>query len=391
MYCEECGKKIDLDSKFCENCGTEVKRKQKKILMTTKHPLETKILITLIIISIFGFIFYQELKYFNSPENAINSYLKDCKNQNYDRILENLNISNSEFTSKEMLQKRHINKEEVKINDFKIIGCNYEGDKKTAKCEITYTTDKNSINSTKIYQLKRKESKRLLLFADWEIENQDIEIINDWTLYLPKDASAQLEQIKLDQYRDEQKDKTGYDAYIIPSIFKGNYNLDLKTQNGITLNTIIKVNSSSYTYQFNLKDISEDMKSSLKNLAIETINTFYEGVINNRKKEDLKCNYDIEKILNTYDELKEDIESDIKLKKFEIKNLKITDLNMNEEGNLFVTYQMSYQYEFDYNDKNTTKNHKGESNDTFYITIKNTDLKEIEKIDSLVSYFSKKY
>ena len=52
---------------------------------------------------------------------------------------------------------------------------------------------------------------------------------------------------------------------------------------------------------------------------------------------------------------------------------------------------MNYQYKFDYKIKEETKSHFGESNDTFYITVKNTDLNEIEKIDSLVSYFSKKH
>lgn len=387
MYCEHCGKKLDEDSKYCEFCGEKIilKKEEKQ---KEKNPNETKILLIMIIIAIFGFIFYQELKYFNSPENAINNFLKDYKNQNYSAILENLNIEDSEFTSSEILK----NKEEdlANITEFKVIKCSYNNNSE-ALCEVSYKTSKNDRETLKTYQLKKKEAKRLGIFTEWIIENQDIEILSNWTLFLPKDSIALLEGIELKKYRSEEHDKTGYDAYTIPNILKAKYQLTLTTNSGISLSSTIKVNTNSYTYQFNLNDISEEMKQSILNLGKSTIQTFYEGIILGKKKEELESTYDINKILPTYDTLKNEIESDLKLKEFNILNLKITNLELQEEGKLHITYQMNYQYKFDYKIKEETKSHFGESNDTFYITVKNTDLNEIEKIDSLVSYFSKKH
>lgn len=390
MYCEHCGKKIDEDSKFCEFCGTKLTKEEpkKEKFQKEKNPNETKILIVIMLIAIFGFIFYQELKYFNSPENAINSFLKDYKNKNYDSILENLNIESTPFTNAEILKT--INKDLLNINDFKIIECKSDNSD-TAKCEISYRTNKNGMDSSKTYRLRKKEEKRLGIFTEWIIENQDIEIQNDWVLFLPKDSTGALEGINLFDYRSIENDKNGYDAYKIPIIFKGNYNLEMTTNSGITLKSTVKVNGSNYTYQFNLKDISDEMRNSIKNLGSETIETFYQGIISKKKKEELESNYDISKILSDYETLKAEIESDITLKEFKIIEIKITGLELKEDGKLFITYQMNYQYTFDYNSKEGTKSHSGESNDTFYITTKNTDLKEIEEIDSLVSYFSKKY
>ena len=64
---------------------------------------------------------------------------------------------------------------------------------------------------------------------------------------------------------------------------------------------------------------------------------------------------------------------------------------MDAEGKIIVTFQMNYSYQFEYFIDKEKKTHEGNSNDIFYLTFKNTELKEIEKIDSLVSYFSKKY
>lgn len=391
MFCEYCGKKIDYDSKFCEHCGNAILNDETKQIKTHKNPNETKILLVIILICVFGFIFYQELKYFNSPESAMNNYLKDYKDLNYDSILESLNIELNDFISPEFLKKRALNDGDAKINDFKVLGCSYNSSDSSAKCEVTYTTEKNGISTTKTYKLKRKEQKRLFLFADWIVENQDIEMLQNWMLYLPKDSKGTLEDISLESYRDEENDKTGYDAYLIPNIFKGKYNLFITTNTGLTLSTVVKVSSSSYTYHFTLKDISEDLKVEIQNIGKEIIDIFYQGIILNQVKGELVSNYEIQKILDSYEVLKKEIQTDITLKKFQVEHIKITNLDMDENGKILVTYQMQYHYEFQYKDKNEVKTHEGKSNDTFYVTIKNTDLKEIEKIDSLVSYFSKKY
>ncbi|MCI8575651.1 MAG: zinc-ribbon domain-containing protein [Bacilli bacterium] len=388
MYCEFCGKKIDEDAKFCEHCGKKITTHN--IVTKEKNPNETKILLIIIFMSIFGFLFYQELKYFNSPESAINHYLKNLKNQNFENILNNLNIAPNDFNTKEMLKKQTDLNENIFIKDFKILQCTYENEKK-AKCEINYTTQKNGINTNKTYFLKKNENKRLFLFTDWIIENQDFELIDDWTLYLPKDATGELEGTDLKKYRNQEKDKPGYDAYSIQHLLKGKYNLAVTMNTGISLNKVIKITSNTFTYEFTLKDISEEMNAKIISLGKDIVDMFYQGIIENKRKEELSSNYEISNLLNIYEELKKDIEKNIILKKFDINNLKITHIDMDEEGRIIVTYQMNYHYEFDYINDNEKKTHEGQSNDTFYITIKNTELKNIEKIDSLVSYFSKKY
>jgi predicted nucleic acid-binding Zn ribbon protein len=51
MYCENCGKRIDINSKFCNRCGAEVKAK--KISNDLINPLFYVLLISLIAFAVF--------------------------------------------------------------------------------------------------------------------------------------------------------------------------------------------------------------------------------------------------------------------------------------------------------------------------------------------------
>lgn len=393
LYCEHCGKKIDQDSIYCTYCGKKVKNTKEKNEKKTKNDPkpESKILLTILLLSIFGFVFYHELTYFNSPENAIHQYLKDWKNKNYDALLNTLNIENAEFTSQAIFTKALQEKKEFQIIDYQIQSCEESETKKEAECRITYQTDSNGITYQKTYQLERQEKNRLWIFAEWKVKNTDFEVLEDWTLYLPKDSQGTLEQINLIDYRNTEKDKNGFDAYTIDRILKGNYELNLKLNTGITLNSSIKIASKEYTYQFNIQDISTEYQDELKKIGEELILEIYTGIIEKKEFDQLTTNYEISNIKTTYEKIKKEINTKITLNKFSINELKITNIKMSENGNLILTYQMNYQYAFKYMNNQKEMTHNGESNDTFYITMKDANLNEVEKIESLVTYFSKKY
>ena len=52
---------------------------------------------------------------------------------------------------------------------------------------------------------------------------------------------------------------------------------------------------------------------------------------------------------------------------------------------------MDYEYELNIQTNGKNETHQGKSSDVFYMTVKDIELNEIENIDSLVTYFSKKY
>lgn len=383
MYCENCGKKIDTDSNYCEHCGIKLVKES-----TTKK--ENKILLIIGLLIIFGAIFIWELKYFNSPNNAINSYLKNWTNQNYDIIKETLKLEESKFTTNEMFQKVFQNKEEFSIKEFHVEECKYNKSKKSATCNISYKTAKNGLSYQKTYNLTREDQNRLLIFANWKIENESFKTINNWILYIPADATAKLENIDLAEYRTPEKDKQGFDAYQIPQIFEGTYHLSLKMNTGMNLEKAINITKKEYTYQFNIQDVSLEFQESVKLLGTNLIETIYNGIANKKNIEELETTYDLTPITETYKTLQKELEK-ASLTSLKVKEMKVSGIDMSDDGKVFITYQMNYEYDIKYTKNEKELTHHGESNDTFYVTVKNIELKEIEKLDSLVTYFSKKY
>lgn len=388
MYCEDCGKKIDCDSVYCEYCGHKVG--EEEIYHPKKRSKENKILWIVLLFVCFGFLFFWELKYFNSAENAMQNYLKNWETKNYDVILTKLQIDKNEFISVDTFQKAFEKEPEFQLTDFQVTNCTYQNNGKSAICYVSYQTSKNGPYVETVFQLERKAKNRMLLFADWTIQDTKFSTIKDWKLYLPSDSQGSIMGINLEEYRYPNDDKTGYDCYRIPEIFAGNYSLQMTLKNGMEISKEIMVSNRDYTYQFHVQDISDDFKGQLEGLGTSIIETIYQGISSKTPFEDLKSSYDISELSKSYETLLEETkESD--LTNFKVMEMNITGIELNEEGKLYLSYQMSYEYDLVYLKDEKEVKHHGKSNDTFYVTISSLELKEIEKIDSLVTYFSKKY
>lgn len=384
MFCEDCGKKIDQDSVFCEYCGSKVKKISSII---TK---ENKVILILLVFIFFVFLFLWELKCFNSPDNAMNHYLKNWKNHNYDVLIQDLGVEDGPFTTTELFQKAFSKKEEFSIYDFQIRECFYGINKESATCQISYQKNKNGFNYEKTYYLKRNKKNKLFLFADWVIEEHSFQTLKDYVLFLPSNSTATLENIDMSDYRSIDKDKTGYDAYTIPQIFEGTYLLHLKMSNGIDLEKEININKQEYTYQFNIQDISRDYQEQVKSLGVEVIETLYNGVAKGKKFEEITCKRNISSLKGIYENLQKSLSKSF-LTSLKVLDMKVTKFEINKDGKIFISFQMDYEYELNIQTNGKNETHQGKSSDVFYMTVKDIELNEIENIDSLVTYFSKKY
>lgn len=389
MYCEECGKKIDSDAIYCEHCGHKISNDE----ISLKPPIskkESKYLFLILIFVLFGFLFFQELKYFNSPENAIRNYMKSWKSKNYDVILSKLNIEASRFVSVESFQKAFQNEDEFKVVDFQIDSCDYQNNENEAICYVRYQTIKNGPFIETSYKLVKNASNRMVIFADWKVQDDTFHTVKDWNIYLPENSKGNLSGIDLSEYRFSSNDKTGYDCYKIPIIFAGEYFLQLSISNGITVNKTISVSNNEYTYRFHLEDISEEFKKHLTDLGISLVETIYQGISKKLVFGDLKVDYNISNLKSYYEELLHDTK-DVGLVNFSVKEMRVSDIELKEDGKLYLSYQMNYEYDLNKSDGEKTFAHHGASNDTFYVTVTNMELSEIEKVDSLVTYFSRKH
>lgn len=378
MYCEHCGKKIDIDSRFCEYCGARVKDIQNE--NDVKHvSKESKTVFFFVLFIGFILLFLFELRYFNSPNNAMQNYLKAWENENYDVILDSLMMEESKFITKDVFLSVFENAKEKDLKKFQVSTCDYENNKREATCSVSFVL-KNGNSYEKMYHLKKEENHKMILFTNWKVENDDIEVIQDFLLYLPNATKGTLMNEPLEEYRYVDGDKSGYDCYKIPSLLKANYRLEVDMM-GTTIQKDIFIKRKEYTFAFDNHDLTEESKKKLLLLGKDIVTSFYNSAIGQAESVE-SSDYNFSLTDEIYQKFKHDIASS-GLTKFEVNEIKVMHISMKEDGKVVISFQMNYGYTLN-------NNKKGTSNDTFSITFQNIDLKIIESIDSLVTYFSRK-
>ena len=95
---------------------------------------------------------------------------------------------------------------------------------------------------------------------------------------------------------------------------------------------------------------------------------------------------------DAYEDLKDDISSDITLTKVEFKDVTLSSISINGNGNLYVSAKVTYDYSLTYQSGEETKTHDSNDYDYVYLTFDYAD-DTFKLIDasSLNTYFSKYY
>ncbi len=360
MYCIYCGKKIKEEDRYCKYCGKKVKKE------TFLNSKEMKIGLLLVGIACILTITVQVVKTLTSPNYVSYVYMKNIQKKNYKALLKNTNQTT--FVNEKTLESLIENDEDYQIKDFQVDSCEMNEE---PTCKITILTKKKG-TITKRLHLQGK--KLFNLIKTYQIKDE-WKTKEDWYLYLPENSEAYLDGISLDSYKTDENQKEHFDGYKIPSILEGTHELDL-TWNTMTLHREIHIEANAYTYNLEKNDLEENMNQLLIQKSIHTIELLYQSIEEKKSFEEIP---NIENDLKeTYQKLQQkDVE---KITNYQIANANILGMQV-ENGEILITMQLTYQYEI--------KEAKKEKNDTCFITFDNT-LKNIKKIDSLVTYFSEK-
>ena len=177
--------------------------------------------------------------------------------------------------------------------------------------------------------------------------------------------------------------------YVIPAIFKGDYDVEITLKNGLVMNGKVNIGNSSFKVDdliLNDKDIDE-----LKSVIEKKINNLYEAAINSKKFDDIKKDYeykdsDLSDLEEAYNKFVLFINNsglrEYKLKEFEIDKIDVTD-----EGYLYITVKADYDYKVKayLSDDELSK----DASDTIYLTFDYKDDFKLIDFSSLDSTFSR--
>ena len=395
MFCGECGAKLKKNARFCGECGAKVSEASEKqeekptkvVHKTEKKPMSTskKVLIIVVLLLIVGGIIgYNVMASKLGPEGVAKSYIEALKTNNAGEIYESLGLDgDTTFASKEMFQDGNL----------------------AATVQFKVTRKDSSEEETVNVNVVKKSDKKFLIFDEWEVTKDSVsalgvDLVENYQVRVPKNAKVTINDIELEQkylnadYSDEEED-----VYVIPQIFEMTATIKTTLENGLEITDEEEISSYdvAYTAEVSLENLSEDTRNKLKEQMTNDINKMYENIIAKKNWDAVKDSYnyegaDLKDLQEEYNSLYERIVENATntLTKFNVTDLTVSRVRLNDDGQLEVTAKFDYDYTISYDSNDQTQTKEDDSSNTTTITYdyKDNSYKIID-ISGTVKYFSR--
>lgn len=419
MFCGECGAKLKKNARFCGECGAKVSEASEKqeekptkvVHKTEKKPMSTskKVLIIVVLLLIVGGIIgYNVMASKLGPEGVAKSYIEALKTNNAGEIYKSLGLDgDTTFASKEMFQSIFENDENnlSNITNYTISDVIYSDGNLAVTVQFKVTRKDSSEEETVNVNVVKKSDKKFLIFDEWEVTKDSIsvlgvDLVENYQVRVPKNAKVTINDIELEQkylnadYSDEEED-----VYVIPQIFEMTATIKTTLENGLEITDEEEISSYdvAYTAEVSLENLSEDTRNKLKEQMTNDINKMYENIIAKKNWDAVKDSYnyegaDLKDLQEEYNSLYERIVENATntLTKFNVTDLTVSRVRLNDDGQLEVTAKFDYDYTISYDSNDQTQTKEDDSSNTTTITYdyKDNSYKIID-ISGTVKYFSR--
>ena len=392
MFCPKCGKKNKEEAQFCEFCGAKIAEESKVILpkkprkpMSKKSKIIIIVIIALVVILGGGGII---LSSNYTPSKVAEGYFVALMNDDTNKLYDYINVPNSEFTSKKIFNEVVDNDDKDLVN-YQVVSEQVSNDGLSAQVKISYTLEGRQTALEKTIYLVKDKKNKMLIFDNWKISDGSSLIEEDYEITVFKGATLKLEGVKVDSKYKKDSSSTRYDTYVIPTLFKGDYDAEVTLENGLT--TKSKIDVSGYSSTINTFELSDKDEKDLEKAIEDNVNKLYKSAIDAKTFSDIKKDFeykdsDLTDLEDAYDSFARSIKNS-ELKSYELTDLDAERLSITEDGYLYVTVSLEYKYSVkDYFSDDIISN---SDDDTAYLTFDYSDCFKILDMTSLATYFSR--
>ena len=339
MFCSSCGKKNVRGAKFCEDCGTKLvsnsKNNRKSLEKKTKRLL-LAVSLMIIIFTCFFIVLSNKFK----PESVAKDYFAAICEGSAEKLYNYLDVKDSDFTSKKIFKKvANLSKQDI-VN-YSVD--NVTTDKLTSEVTIKYTEKNSKTPNSFIVSLIKNKKNKFLFFDNWEVSNKNLIVLKDVVVRAPKGSKVSFEGITLSKkYLDKEEDD--YNRYVVPSMFKGNYDVIVTLKNGLSLEDSVLVNSSVNLTSLN---VSKGEQSKIEKSLPKLINSIYQNAIDKKAFDDIKKDYDydgakLDSLKNEYNYIVTGTNYS-GLTKFTVNSVKVSGTRL-DGSYISVTAKLNYEY-----------------------------------------------
>ena len=392
MFCPECGKKNENGAQFCEHCGAKIAEESKVVLpKTTRKTMKKKTIVIISIVSalvvilvVGGIVLSSNFK----PSKIAVNYFVALMNNDTDKIYDYINVPDSEFTTKKMFTEV-VDTEKEDLLNYKIVSEEKSTDGLSAQVKISYTLegDKTPLTTT-IYLVKDKKNK-LLIFDNWKISDGSSLVEEDYDITVYKGATVKLEGVEVPEKYKEESISQRYDTYVIPAIFKGEYDAEVTLKNGLKTKSVL--DTTGYDSSLTDFELSENEEKELTSSIKDYVSKLYKAALEGKSFDDIKKDYeykgsDLDELEKAYKSFASSIKNS-GLTKYSLKDVEISRYSINTEGYLYVTVNTEYDYTVkSYFSDETVDN---DDEDTAYLTFDYSDGFKLVDMTGLATYFSR--
>ena len=388
MYCAYCGKKNKLKAKFCGYCGKQITKNFNIKENIKKHWLVYLIIALLVMIS--G-VLYSYFNYLTKIETVAKQYFEAVINHDSDSLYHY--VDSTPFTSKEIFEKFLSNENKHKIINYKVTDILIDNMK--GRVNINYLLDgETSDYDVSIYLVKNK-NKKYWFFDNWTVVSDIFEIVKNYEIKVPKDATLELENIVVDRsYINKYKSNEYIDTYVIPEMFNYKYHATIRLANGFIIeDDIFAQPLASYL----LDDISltDTMNEKLKSTIKNDLKTVYNSVMNNESSDvfidHFKTDDNLSSLQKSYDDLYKYIANlGNTLTSIDFTNINLKSVTVQKQGYLKVEVYIKYNYSIKYMSHNGDSS-KSNTSDAYITLVYNykDDAFKLIGMDRLPNYFSR--
>ena len=392
MFCPECGKKNENGAQFCEHCGAKIAEESKVVLpKTPRKPMKKKTIVIISIVSalvvilvVGGIVLSSNFK----PSKIAVNYFVALMNSDTDKIYDYINVPDSEFTTKKMFTEV-VDTEKEDLLNYKIVSEEKSTDGLSAQVKISYTLegDKTPLTTT-IYLVKDKKNK-LLIFDNWKISDGSSLVEEDYDITVYKGATVKLEGVEVPEKYKEESISQRYDTYVIPAIFKGEYDAEVTLKNGLKTKSVL--DTTGYDSSLTDFELSENEEKELTSSIKDYVSKLYKAALEGKSFDDIKKDYeykgsDLDELEKAYKSFASSIKNS-GLTKYSLKDVEISRYSINTEGYLYITVNTEYDYTVkSYFSDETVDN---DDEDTAYLTFDYSDGFKLVDMTGLATYFSR--
>ena len=293
-----------------------------------------------------------------------------------------------EFTTKKIFTEVNDNEEEDLVN-YQVVSEEISTDGLSAQVKISYTVEGRQTPLTKTIYLVKDKNNKMLIFDNWKISEGSSLVEEDYEITVFKDATLKLEGVEVDKKYKDDSSSDRYDTYVIPALFKGEYDAEVTLKNGLT--TESKIDVSGYSSSINTFELSDKNEKALEESIKENVNKIYKSAIEKKAFSDIKGDFeykdsDLDDLEDAYTSLARSVQNN-DLTAYDVTDIEVDRLSVTEDGYLYVTVSLDYKYSVkEYFSEDIVSN---SDDDTAYLTFDYNDGFKLVDFTSLSTYFSR--